>query len=93
MSNIQDALVAVKPHILDFQTTDFAVLEASLVRLNELLEQFTSARANKKRGTAEPAADELDREGVRLWNASILLRGVLDQSEPEARKRVFASRE
>ncbi|KAG8678544.1 hypothetical protein FRC09_019753, partial [Ceratobasidium sp. 395] len=71
MSNIQgkldpratDALVAVKPHILDFQTTDFAVLEASLVRLNELLEQFTSARANKKRSTtAEPAADELDRE-------------------------------
>ncbi|KAG9124870.1 hypothetical protein FRC07_009933 [Ceratobasidium sp. 392] len=91
MSQVEDALVAVKPHILDFQTTDFAGLEASLTRLNELLEQFTAARASKKRTKADPAADELDREGVRLWNVSILLRGVLNQTEPEARKRVFAS--
>ncbi|KAG9104677.1 hypothetical protein FRC06_000063 [Ceratobasidium sp. 370] len=91
MSHVEDALVAVKPHILDFQTTDFVALEASLVRLNELLEQFTAARANKKRTKAEPVADVLDREGVRLWNASILLRGVLNQVEPESRKRVFAS--
>ncbi|KAG8721684.1 hypothetical protein FRC08_011093 [Ceratobasidium sp. 394] len=91
LSHIQDALVAVKPHILDFQTADFVALEASLARLNELLEQFASARANKRRTKAEPVADELDREGVRLWNASILLRGMLDQAQPESRKRVFAS--
>ncbi|QRV91649.1 G-protein alpha subunit [Ceratobasidium sp. AG-Ba] len=93
MTHIQGALVAVKPHVLDFQNTDFDALETGLARLNELLDHFLSTRAGKKRARSESVADELDREGVRLWNASIVLRGVLDlqADEPGPQKRVFAS--
>ncbi|KAF8599254.1 hypothetical protein BDV93DRAFT_609374 [Ceratobasidium sp. AG-I] len=92
ISTIQDVLVAIKPHTLDFKTADFAVLETQLSRLNHLLDQLLSVRNGKRRTKPEAMADELDREaGVRLWNASIMLRAVQDHGDTECRKRVFAS--
>ncbi|CAE6451343.1 unnamed protein product [Rhizoctonia solani] len=85
------ALVAIKPQILDFGSTDFASLEANLAHLNTLLDQLTSSRNAKKRSRNDESADALDREGVQLWNASILLRGIQFQGESESRKRIFAS--
>ncbi|EUC65587.1 SPO22/ZIP4-like meiosis protein [Rhizoctonia solani AG-3 Rhs1AP] len=89
--NMTDALVAIKPHMLDFSSIDFGSLEVNLGRLNNLLDQLSSSRNAKRRTRNDEAADMLDREGVQLWNASILLRGIQDQGEPESRKRVFAS--
>ncbi|KAJ1310787.1 hypothetical protein OPQ81_009307 [Rhizoctonia solani] len=88
---LTDALANIKPQLVDFSSTDFASLEVSLSRLNNLLEQIPSSRNTKKRTRDDVAADALDREGVQLWNASILLRGVRDQEDAESRKRVFAS--
>ncbi|CAE6413964.1 unnamed protein product [Rhizoctonia solani] len=88
---LADALVAIKPHMLDFSSIDFGSLEVNLGRLNNLLDQLSSSRNAKRRTRNDEAADMLDREGVQLWNASILLRGIQDQGEPESRKRVFAS--
>ncbi|CAE6472576.1 unnamed protein product [Rhizoctonia solani] len=94
-SNIDEiegaALVAIKPQLLDLSSTDFASLETNLSRLNDLLDQFSSSRNVKKRTRNDEVADVLDREGVQLWNASILLRGIQVQGETESRKRVFAS--
>ncbi|CAE7228948.1 unnamed protein product [Rhizoctonia solani] len=89
--NHVNALVGIKPQILDFSSTDFVSLESNLNHLNNLLEQLSSSRNAKKRTRSEEAADVLDREGVQLWNASILLRGIQNQGGAESRKRVFAS--
>ncbi|CAE6430476.1 unnamed protein product [Rhizoctonia solani] len=88
---LADALVAIKPHMLDFSSIDFGSLEVDLGRLNNLLDQLSSSRNAKRRTRNDEAADVLDREGVQLWNTSILLRGIQDQGEPKSRKRVFAS--
>lgn len=61
-----DVLVAIKPHTLDFEKTDFAVLETHLARLNHLLDQLLSSRNGKRRTKPEAMADELDREGSHL---------------------------
>jgi hypothetical protein len=58
-------LVAIKPHTLDFETADFAALEANLARLNHLLDKVLSSRNGKRRTKPEGIADELDREGQR----------------------------
>ncbi|KAF8708275.1 Meiosis protein SPO22/ZIP4 like, partial [Rhizoctonia solani] len=55
------------------------------------MDELSSSRYAKKLTRNNGVADTLDREGVRLWNASILLRGVQDQVEAESRKRAFAS--
>ncbi|CUA77764.1 hypothetical protein RSOLAG22IIIB_06771 [Rhizoctonia solani] len=91
IDEIEAALVAIKPQLLDLSSTDFASLETNLSRLNDLLDQFSSSRNVKKRTRNDEVADVLDREGVQLWNASILLRGIQVPGETESRKRVFAS--
>ncbi|QRW05717.1 hypothetical protein RhiLY_04716 [Ceratobasidium sp. AG-Ba] len=104
------ALVAVKPHVLDFQNTDFDALETGLARLNELLgpffvdasgEEASEVRVCRGRTRSRRSVRSFpafgsplnSSAGVRLWNASIVLRGVLDlqADKPGPQKRVFAS--
>ncbi|KAI8983311.1 meiosis protein SPO22/ZIP4 like-domain-containing protein [Trametes punicea] len=81
-SDIQSILARVKPQ-LKSKASDWNRLREDLVHLSTLAESITTYRPRvKKDDQWSQRADELDNEGVMLWNASVVDRDVADETYP-----------
>ncbi|RPD58497.1 hypothetical protein L227DRAFT_189115 [Lentinus tigrinus ALCF2SS1-6] len=78
-TDIQSALARIKPK-LNGKRPDWNSLRSDLLHLSTLAESLSKHRPRAKREDWSHRADELDREGVALWNASVLQRDVPDDS-------------
>ncbi|KAI0762520.1 meiosis protein SPO22/ZIP4 like-domain-containing protein [Fomes fomentarius] len=78
-NNIQSALARVKPN-LNSNHPDWSSLRSDLLQLSLHAESLSKHRPRAKKDDWSQRADDLDREGVALWNASVVQRDVPDDA-------------
>ncbi|RDX43939.1 hypothetical protein OH76DRAFT_1128530 [Lentinus brumalis] len=78
-TDIQSALARIKPR-LNGKHPDWISVRSDLLHLSTLAEALSKHRPRAKREDWSHRADDLDREGVALWNASVVQRDVPDDA-------------